>query len=327
MGGSTPQQDLFFFLSLLGGLFILWIATGGPDRTPESGLFSGVGNSQSEIREGQTQTERREDIEDTLIDTKRELERLEEDLKEARLRGEVSPYEGAVTLRGGRARERFAQTEYVELSARSSNTTDIPITGWMLESVITGQRAVIGESTNLPFPGTINTVSTLILEPGDRAYVVTGRSPIGVSFRANKCTGYFEQYQDFSPRLSKQCVDPTEEFDDFSTIPVTNVRLERDEREKCRTYINRNVRRCEIVIDDFDAVDRDIEEPLSNQCIAFIEETYTYSGCVENHRFDSDFYKEELRVFLGSPAELWRADREIIRLLDAQGRTVDILDY
>jgi len=325
--GPSASQDFFLFLALFGGLFILWASTGGPDRTPSSGLFSGIGGTQEEVRDfslsSGTMVEQRANTAKELTNTQKELERLKEDLKQARIKGESSPYEGMVSISAGRAREGFAQTEYLELTATRGNTSDIPITGWTLESAVTGVRATIGQGTSLPFPGTSNAVATLLLQPGERAYVVTGRSPIGVSFKINKCVGYFEQYQDFSPRLRRECASPEQEFDDYSNLPITNVRLEDDEREECRNYIDRNVSRCELVTKNLD----EVRPHLSLSCIDFIESTFTYSGCVENHRFDTNFFGSEWRVFLGSHAELWREEREIIRLLDQNGKTVDILDY
>jgi len=326
MEEKPKPQHLSFFLALFAGLFLLWLVTGGPNRTPSSTLFQ-TSASRGELRDatafGMEDAVTRRKTEETLFDTQDELEKLQEELKQARIKGVASPYEGAVSIRSGRARDRFAQTEYVELVAGSGNTIDIPITGWKIESVVTGQSGTIGRATSLPYPGVSNTITTLFLAPGDRAYIVTGRSPIGVNFKVNQCVGYFEQYQDFSPRLSKVCVDPTDEFDEFTTLSVTNVRLEDDVREICRVFIDRKINRCElstIILDD--ALPR-----LSTMCKDFIDKTYTYSGCVQNHRFDRNFFTNEWRIFLESPAELWREQREILRLLDQNGRTVDILDY
>jgi hypothetical protein len=323
---ESQGNNLFFFIALFAGLFVLWLVTGGPDRTPSSTLF-GTSASRGEVRDatalGLSGAQERQDLEETVFDTQEELKKLEEELKQARIKGTASPYEGMVTLRTGRARDRYAQTEYLELSASSRNTIDVPITGWRIESVVTGQGGTIGSATSLPYPGVSNTISTLFLSPGDRAYVVTGRSPIGVNFKVNQCVGYFEQYQDFAPRLRKDCADPADEFDEFATLPVTNVRLENDDREVCRAFIRRNVDRCEINTIKL----KDVRPALTQMCKDFIDETYTYSGCVQNHRYDRNFFSDEWRIFLGSYAELWREKREIIRLLDQNGRTVDILDY
>lgn len=323
---EEKPHHLSFFLALFAGLFLLWFATGGPEGTERSSFFQSSA-SRGEIRDasslGISNTTERKEINETLFDTQAELKRLQEELKQARIKGTASPYEGMVSLRSGRARDRIAQTEYVELVASNGNTIDVPITGWKIESVVTGQYGVLGNATSLPYPGVSNTITPLFLAPGDRAYVVTGRSPIGVSFKVNQCVGYFEQYQDFSPRLNKICADPTDEFDAFATLPVTNVRLEKDEREICRAFIDRKINQCElstIILDD-------VLPRLSTICKDFIDKTYTYSGCVQNHRFDKNFFSNEWRVFLESPAELWREQREILRLLDQNGRTVDIIDY
>ncbi len=326
---SSPFQALFVFLALFAGLFILWLSAGGPDNRPNSSpVITYYFGTREELRGGGKQIKRQEppsgrELEGNITDVQKELKVLQEELRQARLRGVASPYEGMVSIRGGRPKERFAQTEYLTLSANRNNKTDVPITGWVLESVVTGQRATIGKAVNLPRSGVVNTEFPLLLPPGDTVNVNTGRSPVGVSFRVNKCVGYFEQFQNFSPRLRRECQNPTAEFDKFSKIPVTKVRIEDDKGEICREYIRKNINRCEINR----AVLTDTELRLTEQCQAFIENAYTYTGCVANNQFEPDFFRNEWRVFLGSPAELWREKREIIRLLDQNGQTVDIFDY
>jgi hypothetical protein len=317
-GKSSATQDLFLFLGFLALLFILWVSTGGPEQQPRTRDIdrSELTDGQSFAREGRAVPENPYSIEEQLEDAQEELAR-------AREHGTASPYEDMVEIRGGRGSERFAQTEYLELRALSGNNTNVPITGWTLESVVTGQRAEIGTAAALPYPGVVNTQTTLFLAPGEQVFVVTGSSPIGANFKVNRCVGYFEQFQNFSPSLRKECPQPVDEFDTFARLPVTNVRLERDEREICRDFIRREIGRCEINRVNL----RTVEPRLNTLCRDFIEDTYTYQGCVANHQSDPGFFKNEWRVFLESPAELWREDREIIRLRDASGRIVDVYDY
>ena len=67
--------------------------------------------------------------------------------------------------------------------------------------------------------------------------------------------------------------------------------------------------------------------PITNECELFVEEDLTYNGCVENHQYDSDFYRNSWRIYLESSKLLWREEREIIKLLDQHGRTVDVIEY
>ena len=203
---SSPFQALLVFLALFAGLFILWLSSGGPDNRPNSSpVVTYYFGTRGELRgEGSTQIKERSapsgrELEGNITDIQKELKVLQEELRQARLRGISSPYEGMVSIRGGRPKERFAQTEYLELVANRRNKIDVPITGWVLESVVTGQRATIGKAVNLPRSGAVNTEFPLLLPPGDTVNVTTGRSPVGVSFRVNKCVGYFEQFQNFSP--------------------------------------------------------------------------------------------------------------------------------
>lgn len=327
---SSPTADLFLFLALLGGLFVLWVATGGPNQTSgESGIFGTI-NTRGEYAERSSSNAQarppaqvEEDVEGISFDVKRKLENLEENIREARIRGTASPYEGQVEIRGGRPKERFVGDEYIELSVSRNIPVDINITGWTLESVVTGQRVTIGRAARLPYPGEVNTQEDIVVNPGDRVIVASARSPIGVGFRVNLCTGYFEQFQNFAPTLRKQCPDPEKEFENFANVPVIHLRIELDEQYICRKFIDRNIDRCEVTRIDLE----DVRPRLSDGCIDFIEETYTYQGCVANHQYDPGFYTGYWYTYIGKPFELWREKYEIIRLLDAQGRTVDYIDY
>ena len=47
----------------------------------------------------------------------------------------------------------------------------------------------------------------------------------------------------------------------------------------------------------------------------------------EFRRDDDKFFKNEWRIFLGRNEEQWRTKREVIRLLDKDGRIVDVYTY
>ena len=69
--------------------------------------------------------------------------------------------------------------------------------------------------------------------------------------------------------------------------------------------------------------------PLTMQyeCSSFINSEINYQTCVTNHKNEEDFYKSEWRIFLNRDEELWKAKRETIRLLDADGKVIDSLSY
>jgi hypothetical protein len=342
--GGGPGEALLFLLGIIGVFFLLWYVGGGPERAqnqtgptavsfsslftppvPQVKLFSGGGFGIGSGYGGtsETDTQRRQRVQYELENIDRALNELEEDIKQARIRGSASPYENLVEIGyDSWPQGLFRHEEYVVLRANYSNTIDINVTGWQLESTITGKRARIGTVTNIPRTGLVNPQIALVLPPGGSATVVTGRSPLGTSFRLNKCTGYLEQFQNFRPRLPLNCPTPREEFKEYAKVPTTSLRSDRDAYDRCEAFVGR-LRRCEIYRDDL----RDVEPSLHRDCRDFVDTYLSYGACLRNHQSDVNFYDDTWRVYLNAEWELWRDKRDIIRLLDEAGRTVDVYMY
>ena len=77
----------------------------------------------------------------------------------------------------------------------------VNISGW---SVRTEKRTLlpIPQGTFLFRQGIVNPLQDIVLEPGEKAIIVSDQSPIGVSFKINKCSPKLERYQVFSPKIS-----------------------------------------------------------------------------------------------------------------------------
>lgn len=314
------RKDLFFVILIFAGLWIVWFSTGGPERaTSKGGLFLyppaplGTGQVYGPSSQKGDSLEGRKSIEREIEKVQRELEQVAEELEKLEFKREESPYKGMISIERSTVGPRAADVnkEYVVLKATRQNNQSVRITGWTIESLITKRSMKIGEATILPRSGVVNSESPLYLPPGEKVIISTSRSPIGSSFRTNKCTGYFEQFQDFTPRLMRSCPYPEDELVDFSTIPFTD--------DSCYDYVDR-LPRCQMVLDA-------LPPNLSNSCNIFINENISYTGCIENHRNDPDFFGKEWRVFLNRDEELWREKREILRLLDNNGKTVDVFTY
>src|SRR3989344_7595348 len=114
---------------------------------------------------------------------------------------QASPYTGQVGIVQGAARTQTTSGQYIELRAQGGFTSPISISGWSLESALTGVRAYVPQASTLFRQGRINPVVNVTLLSGGNATVLTGISPVGVSFRENKCTGYLGTLQPFVPAL------------------------------------------------------------------------------------------------------------------------------
>ncbi len=228
--------------------------------------------------------------------------------------GTPSTYHGIVTMDHyvSGAGSTNPDQEYVEISVSSSASVPVDITGWTLKSDATGNASVIPKGTEIPTSGIINAAQDIVLQPGEQAIIVSGQSPIGASFRENKCIGYFGAYQDFSPSLPQDCPDPSDELSSFYDASG----YIRD--DACIEYV-KSLPRCKPVLTP--------PTTLSGSCQTFLVKYLNYNGCLEAHQNDTDFLGDTWHVYLGRSDSMWRPQNELVKLLDDKGDTVDAFSY
>ena len=315
------------------GMFLLfglmWFAGGGPARGPGGGLFTtgpSAGpfgaRSASGTDPHATEAEKKQLTEAEIA---RELERIREEVRTveealARLEEEArsSPFRKLLRIKIARARANDPKSEYLELNYTRKAKTPAPITGWTLLSPITGRSITIGEATRIPLLGRVSATAPIALAPGESAYVLTGRSPNGISFLPNLCTGYFEQFQNFTPSLRRECPRIKNEPLPPSHRPEARAYGASSLEDACLDYIER-VGACTVPVS--------IPPTLSPTCQEFVVKTANYDFCVERHRTDQNFFRDDWRLYLGRDEELWKEKREVIELRDGDGKLVDVVVY
>ncbi len=223
--------------------------------------------------------------------------------------GNPSPYAGQITIAQSAARTQSASGQYLEL--RSTSGTALAISGWSLESVVSGARGLIPQATRSYTMGRVNSVGDVMLAPGGSATVATGASPVGVSFQENMCTGYLGTLQPFTPALERNCPSP------LSAIPRTS---ENETRlgTACFMYLSQ-LAPC--------TFPQNPPDTLSPACRSEIQNKLSYNGCVNQYKNSDQFFSGSWRVYLALGKPLWGVDHDIIRLLDAEGRVVNVLNY
>lgn len=288
---DDAKKDLIWVLAFLIILAIVWYYTGGPSRPSSiSGLFL------NQPRE-QYSEELRKTTEEIVSGTSAQPGALTPE----------SIYKSMVTLYAGyNAKQSDPQKEYVEIQASSQNDKPLHITGWALVGK-NGLDIKIGQGAYLAYSAQVNPQEDIFLKPGERAIIVAGQSPIGTSFRLNKCAGYFAQFQDFSPNLATDC-----------PRPGTENNLPNNLDNQCLDYLDR-LPSCQMQIS--------IPPGLSFNCQTYINDKINYKTCVELYKNDSDFYKPEWRVYLGRTEQLWKTERETIILKDENGKIIDWKSY
>jgi hypothetical protein len=229
--------------------------------------------------------------------------------------------------------------EYITIDNRGN--TPVNITGWQLRNGkdkrpynvggslqrFSADIALIPQATKfLPTFGT-PFMQDVVLNQGERAVITTGsmgnRAPYTItSFKENMCTGYLDAMPEytFTPPLTRNCPRPSLEpgqeqlepacRDFISTLPSCQVPRfgGRDlNGETCPSCVNGRI--------------------LSSQCRAFIEERFSYQGCMATHSQRPDFEGRTWRVFLGRGWEMWAKDYETIELYNQHGQLVDFRNY
>ncbi|MEK7163255.1 MAG: hypothetical protein AAB775_00900 [Patescibacteria group bacterium] len=207
------------------------------------------------------------------------------------------------------AKAKNPDEEHIVVEADPYSKNVIGISGLVLRGAGLDTSILLPKAAELALTGTPPDKTDILLPPGGRAIIVSGRSPIGTSFRVNKCSGYLSQFQKYVPDLDRSCPYPTDELKLYGPAGEAT----------CAEFVER-IPRCKI----FQGAP---SKALSNACVNFLAEKLNYNACVANHKKDADFYSKEWRLFLNQQNELWRNENEIIRLMDAENTVLDAVTY
>jgi hypothetical protein len=202
-------------------------------------------------------------------------------------------------------------SEYLTISAPSSNKNKFLITGLTLKSRMTGQQTQIGEAVTTYYSNSQNARTAVFLAPGESALVITRRSPIGQSFKVNKCMGYLTQYQTFYPYVSTYC--PL--VSDYPYPERPNAFT-----DQCLNFLD-SIGSCRSVSTDY------VPQGLPQNCLSFATERANYSRCVADFANDKDFFHQDWRIYLGRSSSLWKTSREIIDVIDSKGNILSTYTY
>lgn len=216
------------------------------------------------------------------------------------------------TLKTRRTKETNPDEEYLEIKADKKNKNPMKITGWKLKGK-TGLDIAVGKGASYIYASVASQPQgDIYLKPGEKAVVITGKSPLGTSFKLNKCAGYFEQFHTFAPDLDADC--PLLRDEELPSNISNN--------DQCLDYIDR-VSSCQTVV----SIPYKYSFKLSSSCQDYVTQNANYKTCLENHKDDADFYLPEWRVYLERSEELWKKKRETITLYDDKNNIIDSKSY
>lgn len=316
------MHDAWFFIGVFIFIFLIWIATGGPLHPI---AFTGPSLAEPQELGGGTYLQLPRapfgvgGSNVSLIGSSNgsTVSNSSQNTSLSSLAGEdvfasPSPYRGLVTMNHyvSNAGSSDPRNEYIEISVSQNAGAPVDLSEWSLSSGATGNASIIPKGTEVPSSGTINAAQDIILSPGTRALIISGRSPIGASFRENKCIGYFSTFQKFIPDLPQTCPAPASEL---SSSYVGYIR-----DSACIDYVNK-LSRCQVVLTP--------PVTLSGSCQSFLVKYLNYNGCTDAHRSDTDFKGDTWHIYLGRTNAMWRTRNEIVKLVDVNGKTVDAFSY
>lgn len=267
---------------------------------------SNTGATQPPIQKTQEQ-----EIADQIKQAQTEVTKLQGQVKQAEVDANASPLRGKLAI-VSLSRGANAASEYVLIQAASENSAPIQITGLVLRSVVSHLTVTIPKAWRLPYPGAAGEGDEVSLAPGERAVITTGYSPNGMSFRLNTCTGFFAQNTSFSPLLPRECPSPAQELSPEDATQLSDA---------CIDYIS-YFPSCTTPSSSL---------PPSFQkdgnCQIYVSSKISYGRCVALHRNEPGFYRNEWRIYLNRGETLWTARREVVELLDADGKLVSAYRY
>jgi hypothetical protein len=219
--------------------------------------------------------------------------------------GNPSSNEGTVTINATGATASNPQSEYVEIANNGSGALDI--TGWSLQSVISGARAYIPRGSALFQIGALNPQTDIELAPGGSAIITTGVSPVGTSFRENECSGYLGQLQNYTPQIQTQCPSPSNAAGNAQQYG-----------QACADFVS-SLSSCKFP--------NQLPPNISSACVAYVQTNFSYNGCVQAYQNDPSFSLQTWRIYLDASQELWNSQHDTIRVLNAQGEVVAVTSY
>ena len=201
------------------------------------------------------------------------------------------------------SRTKEPNDEHVTIRLSPKAPQKVKITGWKIKSNYSGEDVTIPQATGWYYPGSQSFLEDVHLNPGETAYISTGQSPIGVSFKTNLCSGYLENYYDFYPSIPRYCPD-IKSLAHFPDNPYY---------ASCWNTIE-SLSKCAVV--------PKLPANIASDCAQFLTKNLNYKSCVDNFSSTQNFKGKDWRIYLGRSETLWKTDRERIILLNSAGETV-----
>ncbi|MFH1582168.1 MAG: hypothetical protein ABIA08_00160 [bacterium] len=216
----------------------------------------------------------------------------------------ISPYYSEINISKVRAPDVKATPSLITLSTNIPSGQTISITGWKLEgkkgSLLIPSGAEIYDPNN-----DSSWKQNIILKQKDIIYITSEDSPFAfsqISFRPNKCMGYYLSSIEFPISITKNCPKPSS--DSLSSFLTP----------ECKNFILNEIGTCE-----FPNPTKIKEAGLYTDiyCIDYLNANFNYKGCINNYSNDNNFSLSKWHIY---------TDRYENEIMDKFGDTVYLKD-
>lgn len=198
--------------------------------------------------------------------------------------------------------------DYLLVSVPLTSKGSVNITGWQIKSSVAGENLIVGEGTRVFYQGKVNESKLIYLYPGEKALLLPDNSPVGASFKVNKCSGYLAQFQSFYPDISQNCPHPSLDQNGNNVIDYS-----------CQSFLNK-IPRCRAYVEDF-------PKDTAESCKSIANQRFNYNSCVSEHLYNRDFLSGEWRVYLNNNGKLASKNGDIIRIYSKKSTLIDTIFY
>jgi len=216
----------------------------------------------------------------------------------------VSSYFNELKISNIKIPDAQGNPSLITLTNRLTSGQTVNISGWTLE----GEKGTVTIPKGAEKYDPNNSSSwnqNIVLKQGDTVYVSSASSPFAISqlsFRPNKCMGYYVDSKTFKISVSKNCPRPASD-----SLPSYL-------SAKCKSFILNEIGTCEypdtVKMNEYDLYDED-------PCITYLNMTFNYPGCLAKYGNDSNFASSYWHIY---------TDKSEKEIMDRFGDTVYLKD-
>jgi len=228
-------------------------------------------------------------------------------------RAQLSSYFQKIRISSAYASYYSDYPSQFQLYAYLPNNEKIDITGWNIKTNHGG--FIMPQAVNVYAPSGFYGPSPeedIIISGNANISIYTNKSPIGVNFRLNKCTGYLSNSHTFNPPIFQTC--PTVSRSEVSYLSG-----------QCQSYIFSLGSCQEPSISIYNSFPGNDE---GNACRQFLSKINAIT-CFQKYHGDADFLSNEWRIWINWTGlnNILDSQHDTVRLLDKNGLLVDQYIY